>query len=272
MTDDKPEVPRIDDRAATAQAQVLALSIAKEAAGAARRARTCFLNNMSHELRSPLSDIIGLTELALGRATDTRQAQQLSKVQCAAEQLLTLVTDMLDLTALQSRQLSLARTPFQLGAVLDSLHRRSAGEAKDKGLELTFDTPAGLREWVLQGDPLRLEQVLLALTGNAIKFTARGRVAVQLILMGQTQAEVVLRVEVQDSGIGIAVVDQKRIFGLFEQLDDSSTRRYSGTGLGLALSKQLVELMGGSMGVDSQIGVGSVFWFTVRLSRLAASP
>ena len=265
-------LPVRDDLEVQLLARSMALSIAKDAVAASQRARTSFLNNMSHELRTPLSSIIGLTGLACGRATDAKQAEQLGKVQHAAEQLLTLVTDMLDLSELESRQLGLTYAPFQLGVVLDGLHQRAMQEANKKGLVLVFDTPANLHDLALQGDPLRLGQVLLALTGNAIKFTEQGSVDVRASLAEQTPDDVVLRFEVQDTGIGIAAVDQKRLFGLFEQIDDSPTRRHGGAGVGLALSKKLIELMGGSIGVDSQPGGGSVFWFTVRLDKLYRQP
>ena len=245
----------------------LELSSAKESDDAQERTRMRFLNNMSHEFRTPLSVIIGMTRMALKSATDAKQAGQLDKVQHAAEHLLMLVTNMLELTLLQSRQLQLAHAPFQLGAVLDSLQQSCAKEAQKKGLALAFDAPSGLRALVLQGDQFRLGQILLEMTDNAIKFTGQGRVDVRVKLVGQTASEVVLCFEVQDSGIGITVADQKRIFDLFVQLDDSSTRAQGGTGLGLTLCKQLLELMGGHMGIVSQSGLGSVFFFTLHLAR-----
>jgi signal transduction histidine kinase len=246
----------------------VALSIAKEAAEAADHAKTHFLSNMTHELRTPMNAIIGLTELALGRASDAKQAEQLGKVQRASEQLLALITQMMDITGLQAKQLSLEQKPFKLTTVLESLSRLLAPDAQRKGLAWSVDMQGECASLALQGDAVRLGQVLLAMAGNAIKFTPRGNVAVLVTLVEQTDRDVMLCFEVRDTGVGIAAADQKRIFSLFEQLDGSSRRRHGGTGLGLALSRQLVELMGGQCGVKSQLNVGSVFWFTARLRTL----
>ena len=243
----------------------VALAIAKEAAEAADLAKKHFLNNMTHELRTPMNAIMGLTELALGRASDAKQAEQLGKVQRASEQLLALITQMMDITGLQAKQLSLEQKSFKLTTVLESLSRLLAPDAQRKGLAWSADLQAECVDLALQGDAVRLGQVLLAMAGNAIKFTTRGSVAVLVTLMERTGSDVELCFEVRDTGVGITPADQRRIFTLFEQLDGSTRRHHGGTGLGLALSRQLVELMGGACGVKSQPGVGSVFWFTVRL-------
>ena len=250
----------------------VALSIAKEAAEAADHAKTLFLNNMTLELRTPMNAIIGLTELALGRASDAKQVEQLGKVQLASERLLELITQMMDLTGLQAKQLRLAQKPFKLATVLESLDKLLAPDAAQKGLAWSTDIQLECSSLTLQGDAVRLGQVLLAMAGNAIKFTPRGSVAVRITLVEQTDSQVVLAFEIRDSGIGIAPADQRRIFYLFEQVDVSSKRRHGGTGLGLALSRQLVELMGGECGVKSQPGVGSVFWFTARLLTVDSTP
>ena len=250
----------------------MALSIAKDAAGVAQRAKTNFLNNMTHELRTPMNAIMGYTGLALGRATDPKQADQLAKVQHASEQLLALISQLMDITAIQTRQIDLEHTPFRLSTVLNSLTRLLGQDAIKKKLDFSVDMQPGLANLHLHGDPLRLGQILLAITDNAIKFTAKGSVRVQVSLEEQTPVQIVLRFEVHDTGVGIAVADQKRIFGLFEQLDDSSLRRHGGTGLGLALGKQLVDQMGGTNGIESQVGVGSVFWFTLPFDKLEQTP
>jgi signal transduction histidine kinase len=250
----------------------VALSIAKEAAEAADHAKTRLLNNVTHELRTPMNAIMGLTELALGRASDAKQAEQLGKVQTASEHLLALITQMMDLTGLQAKQLSLEQKPFKLTTVLESLSRLLAPDAQCKGLTWSTDIQPECERLALQGDTVRLGQVLLAMAGNAIKFTPQGSVAVLVTLVEQGDSDVVLCFEVRDTGIGIAQPDQRRIFGSFEQLDGSRRRSYGGTGLGLALSRQLVELMGGECGVKSQPGVGSVFWFTARLITLESTP
>ena len=248
-------------------ARTMALSIAKEAAEVAHCTKTRFLNNMTHELRTPMNAIMGLTALALGRATDPKQADQLNKAQQACEQLLTLITLMMDLTALESRQLALENSTFTLGAVLERLSGLLAPDARKKGLELSVNTDPRLTDLPLRGDAMRVGQILLAMTGNAIKFTAQGRVAVAALLTEQTAEDIEVRFEVSDTGVGVAAADQKRIFEVFEQADDSSKRRYGGAGLGLALSRQLIELMGGAYGLRSELGAGSVFWFTLPLRQ-----
>jgi signal transduction histidine kinase len=250
----------------------VALSIAKEAAEAADRAKTHFLNNMTHELRTPMNAIMGLTELALARASDAKQAEQLGKVQSASEHLLALITQMMDFTGFQSKQLNLEKKPFKLTTVLESLSRLLTPDAQRKGLAWSANMHPDCAGLALQGDAVRLGQVLLAMAGNAIKFTPQGSVAVLVTLVERTGRDVVLCFEVRDTGVGIAPADQRRMFNLFEQLDGSTRRRHGGTGLGLALSRQLVELMGGECGVKSQPGVGSVFWFTVRLRTQESTP
>ena len=253
-------------------AGAVALSIAKEAAEAAGHAKSHFLNNMTHELRTPMNAIVGLTELALFGASDAKQAEQLGEALSASEQLLALITQMMDITGLQAKQLSLEQKPFKLSTVLESLSRLLAPDAQRKGLAWSADLQAECTGLALQGDALRLGQVLLAMAGNAIKFTPQGSVAVLVTLVERTGRDVVLCFEVRDTGVGIASADQRRIFNLFEQLDGSTRRRHGGTGLGLALSRQLVELMGGECGVKSQPGVGSVFWFTARLLTIDSTP
>jgi signal transduction histidine kinase len=254
------------------RAGAVALSIAKEAAEVADQAKSLFLNNVTHELRTPMNAIMGLTELALFGASDAKQVEQLGKVQSASEHLLALITQMMDITGLQAKQLSLEQKPFKLTTVLESLSRLLAPDAQRKGLAWSTDIQTECERLALRGDAVRLGQVLLAIAGNAIKFTPQGSVAVLVALVERTGRDVVLCFEVSDTGVGIAPADQRRIFNLFEQLDGSTRRRHGGTGLGLALSRQLVELMGGECGVKSQPGVGSVFWFTARLLTIDSTP
>ena len=249
------------------QARTLSLSIAKEAAEAASQAKTVFLRNISHELRTPMSAIMGMNELALLRATDPRQVDQLGKLKLASKQLLALISDLVDISALESNQLSLEQDKFTLAGVFERLSGLFAAEARDKGLAWGFETTPGLAGLALLGDAPRLEQVLLNLIENAIKFTATGSVSVAALVAEESVLDVLLRFEVRDTGIGIEPADQRRIFNLFEQADGSPTRPYGGTGLGLALCRQLAGLMGGAIGVDSQPGAGSLFWFTVRLRK-----
>ncbi|MCX7143917.1 MAG: ATP-binding protein [Proteobacteria bacterium] len=249
------------------QARTVALSIAREAAEAANRAKTAFLRNVSHELRTPMTAIMGMTELALRRATDPKLSAQLGTVKQSSAQLLALINDVIDITELEANQLGLERSRFKLASVLDALTGLFSQEAGKKGLALNIETGPALAELSLLGDPLRLGQILQNLTANAIKFTSQGSVSLAASLSEEGRDDVLVRFEVRDTGIGIDPKDQKRIFNLFEQADDSPTRRYSGTGLGLALSKRLIEFMGGEIDLQSQPGSGSVFRFTVRLGK-----
>ncbi len=253
------------------QKRTLALSIAKEAAESATRAKSIFISNISHEQRTPMMIIMGMTELALLRATDPEQADLLGRAKASSAQLLALINDLIDLTSLEANRLSLEPDDFVLAGVLDTLGGLCGANAGAKGLQFRIAAAPELAAMPLYGDAPRLEQILLNLIDNAIKFTPQGSVGVAATLVEETAHDARLRFEVRDSGIGIAAADQKRIFSLFEQADGSSTRPYGGTGLGLALCKQLVVLMGGTIGVDSRPGEGAVFWFTLRLGKPAAA-
>jgi len=242
-----------------------ALSIAKEAAEAASRAKSSFLTNMSHELRTPMAAILGMTHLALQRADDPVLRDQLHKADQASQHLLALINDILDISKIEADRMTLEATDFTLGSVVDSLVHMAGHRAAEKGLQLQIDLPAALATRWVNGDPLRLKQILLNLVDNAIKFTAQGSVQVRAQLTDDADA-LGLRFEVTDTGIGIAPEVQGRLFSIFEQADNSMTRRYGGTGLGLAISRRLAAKMGGDMGVHSVLGDGSTFWFTVRLA------
>ena len=241
----------------------------KEVAEAANRAKSTFLANMSHELRTPMNAIMGMTALALRRATDPRQVDQLSKVTQASQHLLAVINDILDISKIEAERLTLEQIAFTLGGVLENLNTLLREKAVEKHLQLSVDIAPELARQTLQGDPLRLGQILLNLTGNALKFTPQGSIAVRAERIEESTTEVLLRFEVRDTGIGISREEETRLFRAFEQADGSTTRRYGGSGLGLAISKRLVEMMGGCIGVDSQPGVGSVFWFTARLNKSA---
>jgi signal transduction histidine kinase len=249
------------------QERTAALSVAKEAAEAANRAKSTFLANMSHELRTPMNAIMGMTELALRRATDPKQIDQLNKSKLGAQRLLGIINDLLDISKIEAERLTLERVNFRLVEVMDNLSSLIGHKASDKGLKLHIDLPAGLPSLTLSGDPLRLGQILLNLASNAVKFTEQGAITLRAKLLEDHPTGVLLRFEVADSGIGISPEDQKRLFTAFAQADGSMTRKYGGTGLGLAISKRLAEMMGGEIGVESQPGQGSTFWFTVRLSK-----
>jgi signal transduction histidine kinase len=245
----------------------LGLSIAKESASNAHHSKTIFLSNISHELRTPMNAIMGMTELALMRATDSRQANHLGKLKQASAELLVLIKGLIDASALQANLLTLEHGRFALADVLDKLSGLFDRQAADKGLSLSIKTAPALAQLQVLGDAPRLEQILLNLVDNAIKFTAQGSVSVTAAVAEESAGDVLLRFDVRDTGIGIEPADQQRIFNLFEQGDGSTTRAYGGTGLGLTLCKQLIELMGGKIGVDSKPGAGSLFWFTVRLRK-----
>jgi signal transduction histidine kinase/ActR/RegA family two-component response regulator len=242
---------------------------AKEAAEAASRAKSTFLANMSHELRTPMNGIMGMAELAQRHAVEPKLRTQLAKIILASRHLLGVINDILDISKIEAERLTLEHTHFKLGEVLENLRSLVGQKAAEKGLQLRFELPPELAGLSLQGAPLRLGQILLNLAGNAIKFTTAGSVAILVSRVAEGADDVQLRIEVQDTGIGIAAADRERLFTAFEQADGSMTRKYGGTGLGLAISKRLVHMMGGEIGVDSTVGAGSTVWFTARLAKAA---
>ena len=244
-----------------------ALTIAKEAAEAASRAKSTFLANMSHELRTPLNGIIGMTDLALRRAEDPKLKDQLGKVIRSSHHLLAVINDILDISKIEAERLTLETVDFKFGQVLENMRSLLSHKAEEKQLGFFVDMDPEVSRLALLGDPLRLGQILLNLAGNALKFTDRGSVTLRVRRLEDRPAEVLLRIDVVDTGVGIASEDKPRLFTAFEQADGSMTRKYGGTGLGLAISKRLVALMGGEIGVTSTPGQGSTFWFTARLGK-----
>jgi len=249
-----------------------ALSIAKEAAEAANRAKTAFLANMSHELRTPMNAIMGMTELALRRANDPRQMEHLNKVVKASRHLLAIINDILDISRIEAERLTLENIPFRLADVLGSLEVMLSDKAGEKGLQFVLDIDPALAEQHLSGDPLRLGQVLLNLCSNAVKFTEHGRIHLEVRAQRGDTGRVPVRFAIEDTGIGMAPAEIARLFSPFEQADGSTTRKYGGTGLGLAISQRLVRMMGGQIGIESQPGLGSRFSFVIAFERAMAGP
>jgi signal transduction histidine kinase/ActR/RegA family two-component response regulator len=243
------------------------LAAARDFAEAANRAKSSFLANMSHELRTPMSAIIGMTELSMRSTTDPKLLNQLSKVKRASMYLLDVINDILDISKIDANRLELENMRFRLGNVLEDISSMIADRVSERGLVFHLEIAPDLAWQPLQGDPMRLSQILLNLIGNALKFTAQGTITVRALLAENNPDDVVLRFEVEDTGIGISPENQKRVFSAFEQADTSTTRKYGGTGLGLAISKQLVQLMGGEIGVNSTMGEGSIFWVTARFLK-----
>ena len=261
-----------DSLAQMVEERTAALSIAKEAAEAANRAKTIFLANMSHELRTPMNGIMGMTELALLRATDPKQVDQLGKVKLSSQRLLGIINKLLDIAKLEAEKLTVEEVDFSLDSVLRSMASLFERQARSKGLELTVESAPEYAALSVRGDPVILKQILENLVDNAIKFTSEGSIHVGIKPMEESPSDVLVRFEVNDTGIGISTQDQKRVFDAFEQADGSRTRKYGGTGLGLAICKHLATLMGGKIGVDSQLGAGSTFWFTARFVKSVSLP
>ncbi len=241
-----------------------ALATAREAT----QLRSRFLANVSHEVRTPMNGVLGMTDFLLATKLSPEQQEFAESIKRSADALLTLINDILDLSKIEAGKLRLDRVHFQLPATLGELVSQFAAEARLKGLEFVSNVPSDLPRMVV-GDPERLRQVLKSLLGNALKFTDSGEIGLQAELLNAATNVIQMRFVVHDTGIGLAPDQQSRLFESFTQGDGSSTRRHGGTGLGLAISKQLVELLGGEIGVSSELGHGSRFWFTASFGIAA---
>ncbi len=250
------------------QALNLELVAARDVAEDAAQAKSAFLANMSHEIRTPMNVIIGLTHLMQRDTHDAVTSDRLAKVGDAAVHLLDIVNDILDLSKIDAGKLVLAPVDFSVDALLARATAMVTDGARRKGLALTVDR--GDLPQALRGDALRLSQVLVNLLSNAVKFTARGSVVLRCDVLAQAGPDWTIRFAVRDTGVGISPEARERLFSPFEQADGSTTRRFGGTGLGLSIARELAQLMGGAIGVESEPGRGSEFWFTAKLQAAGA--
>ncbi|MBL8478450.1 MAG: response regulator [Sterolibacteriaceae bacterium] len=234
-------------------------------AEAANIAKSAFLANMSHEIRTPMNGIIGMAHILRKKGVTAEQARHLDTIDASAQHLLTVINDILDLSKIEAGKLVLEEAPVAVASLLDNVSSILSERVKEQGLCLLIE--AGHLPGNLVGDPTRIQQALLNYASNAVKFTGQGNVTLRAIMQKETADSVLLRFEVSDTGIGIAPEALARLFNAFEQADNSTTRQYGGTGLGLAITRRLAQLMCGEVGVESTPGVGSTFWFTVKLKK-----
>jgi PAS domain S-box-containing protein len=242
-----------------------ALIAAKEAAEAANVAKSSFLANMSHEIRTPLNAITGMSHIIRRVGLPPDQLRRLEKIDAAGEHLLDVINAILDLSKIEAGKLTLHESEISIADVVDNVIAMLLDRANAKGLRLIAEPPP--QEVPLLGDITRLQQALLNYVGNAIKFTDSGTIVIRAVVDEESESSLLVRFEVQDSGIGIAPEVLGRLFNVFEQADNSTSRKYGGTGLGLAITLKLAQLMGGDAGVSSTVGAGSTFWFSARLRK-----
>ena len=251
------------------QERTAALFIAKEAAESANVAKSAFLANMSHEIRTPLNGIMGMTYIMRRSGMPAEQAERLDKIEQSSQHLLELINSILDLSKIEAGKFSVEEIDVNIGSITANVISIVTERAQAKNIALTIEKETLPRHLI--GDPTRIQQALLNYVTNAIKFTEAGKVTLRTGIVEEAPDSVLLRFEVEDTGIGISAETVPRLFTSFEQADSSTTRKYGGTGLGLAITRRLAELMGGEAGVASTVGVGSCFWFTVRMKKEAVA-